>query len=146
MIDDKVEYFMQEAILEGRRAIEKCETNPPVGCVIVASDKILARGHTNEPGKPHAEAMALSQLKGNVKNLKAFVTLEPCSYKGRTPSCAKALIVSGISEVYVGIIDPHPQNNGAGVSMLKDAGIKVSVGILANKIHDELEAFLYKGT
>ena len=146
MIDDKVEIFMQEAILEGRKAIDKCGTNPPVGCVIVASDTILARGHTNEPGRPHAEAMALSQLNDNVKNMKVFVTLEPCSFKGRTPSCAKALIASGVGEVFVGIIDPHPQNNGAGVSMLKDAGIKVSVGILANKIHKELDEFLYKGT
>lgn len=146
MTEDKAEFYMQEAILEGRKAVEKCGPNPPVGCVIVGTDRVLARGHTNEPGKPHAEAMALAQLKGNEKDLKAFVTLEPCSFQGRTPSCARALIASGIREVYIGIIDPHPRNNGTGIAMLEDAGVKVRVGVLADRISSELDEFLYNGT
>src|SRR5688500_5665657 len=107
-----IKRFMQAAIEEGRNAVSICMDNPPVGCVLVRADTIIARGFTNEPGGPHAEAMALSQLwslVGDPSDVIAFVTLEPCSYHGRTPSCAAALIASGIKSVYVGIIDPDPE-------------------------------------
>jgi pyrimidine deaminase RibD-like protein len=86
--------------------------------------------------------MALSNLHGNVENVTAFVTLEPCSFHGRTPSCASSLIKSGIKSVYVGIIDPDPRNNGKGIAMLRAAGIEVHVGVLDKIILEELQYYL----
>src|SRR5690554_3440505 len=108
--------FMRLAIAEGQKAEPVCADNPPVGCVLVHDGVVVARGHTNPPGGPHAEAMALGQLDTPYKDLIAFVTLEPCSFSGRTPSCAKALIDSGIKTVYVGILDPDERNNGRGIA------------------------------
>ena len=34
------EYFMEQALLEGRKARSLCESNPPVGCVLVSRDII----------------------------------------------------------------------------------------------------------
>lgn len=134
---EQIENFMMEAILEGRRAREKCTPNPPVGCVLVRNGSIIAKGHTNEPGKHHAEAMALAQIDSG-KGVTAFVTLEPCSFQGRTPSCAQALVDADIEQVFVALIDPDPRNNGAGIAMLTASGIEVSVGVLADLAQQDL--------
>lgn len=138
------ERYMRFAIDEGRKAVSVCGDNPPVGCILVRNNLVIARGHTNAPGEHHAEAMALQQVSGDGSETSAFVTLEPCSFHGRTPSCAVALIAAGIQEVYVGILDPDPRNNGRGVAMLKAAGIKVQLGILAEEIAVELKDYLGK--
>ncbi|MRI34032.1 riboflavin-specific deaminase [Endozoicomonas sp. OPT23] len=139
------EALMKQAMLEGRKARTVCYPNPPVGCLLVKDGEIIARGHTNKPGEHHAEAMALSQL-DSVKNASegvlAFVTLEPCSFHGRTPSCAKAIVFAGIEKVYVGMIDPHPKNRGAGISVLEAAGVEVEVGIMKESVEADLTPYL----
>ena len=142
MSPSEIESFMQAAMEEGRHAVPVCNDNPPVGCVLVRKNIIVARGHTNEPGAPHAEAMALSHLAGDPADVTAFVTLEPCSFHGRTPSCAAALIQSGIKAVYVGIIDPDTRNCGRGIAMMRAAGIEVNEGILGTNILEELKDYL----
>ena len=145
MNEQQVDRFMRDAIHEGRNAREVCHPNPPVGCVLVKHGEIIARGHTNEPGQPHAEAMALGQI-SDASGVFAFVTLEPCSFHGRTPSCAKALVQARVSAVYVGILDPDPRNNGAGIEILKAEGIPVHVGILAHEVHADLDPYLNRAS
>lgn len=145
MTEQQVDRFMRDAIQEGRNARDVCHPNPPVGCVLVRHGEIVARGHTNEPGQPHAEAMALSQVR-EASGTSAFVTLEPCSFHGRTPSCAKALVQAGVSAVYVGILDPDPRNDGAGIAILEAAGIPVHVGILAHEVHSDLDPYLNRAS
>jgi pyrimidine deaminase RibD-like protein len=132
--------FMAEALVESRKALPACRPNPPVGCVIVGGGRIVARGFTGPPGDPHAEAAAISSLvvPNDGGDLAAFVTLEPCAFTGRTPSCAKALVERGIGTVLVGIIDPDPRNSGSGLQLLRDAGVTVELGIL----EDQIRAFL----
>lgn len=129
---------------EGRKAIAECADNPPVGCVLVLHGMVIAKGHTNSPGKPHAEAMAINQLETIGDDVEAYVTLEPCSFHGRTPSCAEALINAGIKRVYVGMIDPDSRNNGRGIARLREAGIEVHVGVLEQEIAIELHGHLGK--
>lgn len=136
--------FMREAIREGRKALGQCAPNPPVGCVLVKAGEIIARGHTHPPGRFHAEAMALHQVRHSLADVTAFVTLEPCSFHGRTPSCAHALVRRGIGKVYVGMIDPHPRNCGAGIDILRQAGIPVEVGLLEEEVNTELAAWLVR--
>jgi pyrimidine deaminase RibD-like protein len=85
--------------------------------------------------------MALSRLTDECSGVTAFVTLEPCFFHGRTPSCALALI-QWVDKVFVGLLDPDPRKSGAGVSMLRDAGITVVVGLLSEKNTEDLAVFL----
>jgi pyrimidine deaminase RibD-like protein len=137
--------LMQEALAESRKALPGCRPNPPVGCVIVHEGAILTRGFTGAPGTSHAEAVALAALKerANAPGLAAFVTLEPCAFAGRTPSCAQAIAASGIRAVFVGIVDPDPRNNGAGLQILERAGIQIELGILDGPIRLFLAPYLW---
>jgi pyrimidine deaminase RibD-like protein len=112
--------------------------------VIVRGAEVVARGYTGTPGTPHAEAAALLALGPDVdaEGLTMFVTLEPCAFVGRTPSCARALVMSGIRTVFVGTIDPDPRNNGAGIEIMRAAGIDVHVGVLESMVLAFLAPYL----
>ena len=133
---------MREALAEGRKALPACLPNPPVGCVLVREGRVIARGFTQPPYRDHAEAMALRQLPGSAAGVCAYVTLEPCSFHGRTPSCAHALLAVGLQRVVVAILDPDPRNNGAGVQVLIDAGVAVITGVLEADAHRDLDPYL----
>ncbi|WP_225422440.1 deaminase [Pseudomonas huaxiensis] len=141
---DTDSFFMGQALDQGRRALPDCLPNPPVGCVITRHGSIIASGYTQSPGQHHAEAMALSQLEQGLDDLTAYVTLEPCSFTGRTPSCALALIAAGIARVHVSMLDPDPRNAGAGVAMLRQAGIEVTVGLLEDQARQDLGPYLHR--
>lgn len=140
LIDD--EPFMRLALSEGRKALPDCLPNPPVGCVFVRDGTVIASGFTQPPGQHHAEAMALSQVPGDLAGVTAYVTLEPCSFHGRTPSCAKALVARGIQRVVVAMLDPHPRNAGAGIAILQAAGVPVSLGVLEHTAQQDMGAYL----
>jgi pyrimidine deaminase RibD-like protein len=135
--------FMREAIVEGRKALPACRPNPPVGCVLVRNDAIIARGYTQPPYQPHAEPFALAQVEGDLTDVTAFVTLEPCAFHQRTPSCAKEMIARRIGYVYVALLDPHPRNQGRGIQMLRDAGISVVTDFLQAEAAPELSPYLH---
>lgn len=137
---------MAEALAQSAAALPACRPNPPVGCVIVQGDQIVARGFTGPPGSPHAEAAALLELPVELdrRTLTAFVTLEPCSFQGRTPSCALALIASGIRRVVVATVDPHPKNRGRGIELMREAGIDVELGVLEPTVLDFIQPYLLK--
>lgn len=134
--------FMHLALAQGRLALPGCLPNPPVGCVLVKDNLVVSQGFTQPPGHHHAEAMALSMLPGDCCGITAYVTLEPCSFHGRTPSCAHALVSSGVEKVFVGMLDPDPRNSGAGIKILRDAGITVVVGVLAEEAAKDLAGLL----
>ncbi|ERJ20654.1 5-amino-6-uracil reductase protein [Salinisphaera shabanensis E1L3A] len=134
---------MREALAEGRKARTYCKPNPPVGCVIVVNDRLVGRGHTQPPGKKHAEAAALASS-DDIDFAKAtvFVTLEPCSFHGRTPSCAKALAELGVANVVIALVDPDPRNSGAGIALLRQAGVEVEVGLCDQEAFRDLSPYL----
>lgn len=139
----QIEAFMREALAEGRKALPACSPNPPVGCVLVRAGAIIARGYTQPPYQPHAEPHALAQVEGDLQDVIAFVTLEPCSFHQRTPSCAKAMIARKVGLVYVALLDPHPRNQGRGIELLREAGITVHTEILAEEAQRDLGPHLY---
>lgn len=141
---DTDRFFMSQALDQGRRATPDCLPNPPVGCVIVRHGSIIASGYTQSPGQHHAEAMALSQLEQGLEDMTAYVTLEPCSFSGRTPSCALALVCAGVTRVHVSILDPDPRNAGAGIAILQQAGIEVTVGLLEDQARRDMGPYLHR--
>ncbi|MFJ4373954.1 bifunctional diaminohydroxyphosphoribosylaminopyrimidine deaminase/5-amino-6-(5-phosphoribosylamino)uracil reductase RibD [Pseudomonas japonica] len=144
-LDHSDNLFMSLALAQGRQALPACLPNPPVGCVIVREGRVVASGFTQAPGQHHAEAMALSQLEGGLDELTAYVTLEPCSFAGRTPSCARALVSAGIARVHVAMLDPDPRNAGAGIEILRQAGIEVTLGLLQDEARRDLQPYLLEG-
>lgn len=144
LTEDQLVAFMRAAIAEGRRALPACLPNPPVGCVLVRDGQMVARGHTQPPFENHAEPMALAQLEGELSDVTAFVTLEPCSFHERTPSCAKEMIRRGVGTTYVACIDPHPKNRGRGVEMLRESGMRVITGFLTAEAQPDLDPYLIR--
>jgi len=136
--------FMALALLESQKALPACLPNPPVGCVLVRNGQIVASGYTRAPGEHHAEADALAKIVEPMTGLTAYVTLEPCSFQGRTPSCADELIKQGIEKVVVALVDPDPRNNGRGLKKLCQAGVEVVQGVYAEKVSEFLGTYLYQ--
>lgn len=108
------------------------KSNPMVGCVIVKHEKIIAKGYHQTFGKTHGEINALQQINHQAQGATFYVTLEPCSHQGKTPSCAQAIIDSGAKTVIITMLDPNPLINGKGIAMLENAGIEVKIGLLEN--------------
>jgi len=100
-----------------------------VGCVLVKDNQIVGEGFHLKTGEGHAEVNALEHAGNAAKDANCYVTLEPCCHHGKTPPCTDALIKSGVREVIVAMEDPNPLVAGQGIAMLKQAGIKVIVGI-----------------
>jgi tRNA(adenine34) deaminase len=79
------EYFMNEALKEARKALEKDEV--PIGAVIVCQDKIIARAHnlteTLNDVTAHCEMQAITSASDHLGgkyliDCILYVTLEPC--------------------------------------------------------------------
>jgi len=120
MPDD--ERFMREALALAQQAAEDGEV--PVGCVIVHSGKIVARGHNQrellQDPTAHAEMIAITQAAAalgswRLEDTTLYVTLEPC------PMCAGAIIQARIPRVVYGADDPREP------SLLGKAGAAGSV-------------------
>lgn len=126
---DDDQRWMRSALLLARFGLGRTTPNPSVGCVIVRDGQLVGRGRTADGGRPHAETQALTAAGAQAKGATAYVTLEPCSHQGQTPPCAEALIKAGIARVVIACGDPDDRVAGAGVKMLKAAGIAVEMGV-----------------
>ena len=120
--------MMRAALALARRSLGRTWPNPAVGCVIVKDGAVVARGRTQDGGRPHAEADALAQAGSRARGATVYVTLEPCSHHGGSPPCAEALVEAGVAKVVSALEDPDPRVKGQGHARLKAAGIDVSVG------------------
>jgi len=117
--------------------------NPLVGCVIVSSEgEIVGDGTYLYDGVTHAEVIALEKAGERARGGTAYVSLEPHSHQGKTPPCTEALINAGIKRVVVPIEDPNPLVSGKGFQALREAGIEVAVGMLADDATKLNEKFI----
>jgi diaminohydroxyphosphoribosylaminopyrimidine deaminase/5-amino-6-(5-phosphoribosylamino)uracil reductase len=128
------------ALAEGGRGT--VSPNPMVGAVLVRQGEVVGEGFHLAPGKPHAEAEALSRAGPAAAGATCYVSLEPCTHHGRTPPCADALVEAGVARVVAAVTDPDPRVAGAGFARLRAAGIEVAVGTLAEAAEEQNAAFL----
>ncbi len=119
--------FLRAAIEQAERGLFSCTPNPRVGCLIVRDGVVLGRGAHLRTGEGHAEVNALANAGGNVSGATAYVSLEPCSFEGRTPPCTRALIAANVRRVVAAMRDPDPRVSGSGMAELRDAGIRAEL-------------------
>ena len=142
MLDDT--YFMRQALIEAQRAYDKNEV--PVGAVVVANHRIIARAHnlveTLNDVTAHAEMQAITAA-ANVLGGKyltdctLFVTVEPC------PMCAGALAWAQLSRVVYGASDEKRGFSKSAPSVLHPK-TTVTSGILAEECAKLMKVFFEK--
>lgn len=137
-------YFMQQAILEAKKAGDKQEV--PVGAVIVCQGRIIARGHnlteTLTDVTAHAEMQAITAAAGFLGgkyliDCTLYVTLEPCVM------CAGALGWSQISRVVYAASDPKRGYQHFSPQALHPKTL-VSIGILEEECSSLVKLFFKK--
>ncbi len=97
--------------------------------MVVNNGRVVGEGFHARSGGAHAEVVALGRAGVKAKGAKLYVTLEPCSTRGRTPACTDQIIASGIREVIYGSGDVDLRNGGRAERILRRAGIKVNRGV-----------------
>ncbi len=134
---------MAEAIALGDAARGRTAPNPNVGCVIVKDGQVIGRGATHPGGRPHAEAVALSEAGKAAKSATLYTSLEPCAHvSDRGPACSDLIVESGVARVVAALEDPDPRTSGQGFARLREAGIAVDVGEGADAARRSLAGFL----
>lgn len=146
LTQEKKEFFMNEAIIEAKKAEAIREV--PIGAVVVLEGEIIGRGHnlreTSQNATAHAEMIAIQQAcevtgSWRLENAQLFVTLEPC------PMCSGALLLSRVEEVYFGAFDPKGGTAGSLLNLLEDERFNhwsyVESGILAEECGQLLTDF-----
>ena len=137
---------MREAIAEARLGEGGTRPNPPVGAVLGSPDgRLLARGHHDRAGGPHAEAACLAAAEaaapGCARGATLYVSLEPCSTAGRVGPCTEAILAAGVARVVAAATDENPRHAGRGFAALRAAGVAVSEGVCADEARPLLEPF-----
>jgi diaminohydroxyphosphoribosylaminopyrimidine deaminase/5-amino-6-(5-phosphoribosylamino)uracil reductase len=114
--------------------------------ILDAQGQIISEGWHKGAGTPHAEVMAIEELKKKLQypfpaGLTAVVTLEPCNHTGRTGPCSKALVEAGITSVVYAASDPGDASaNGA--QTLRDASVEVLGGFMASESENQGRVWL----
>ena len=135
--------FTRRALELAGRGVDLVSPNPLVGCVIVSADgEVVGEGAYIKDDVTHAEIIALVHAGTKAMGGTAYVSLEPHDHHGKTPPCTEALINAGIKRLVCPIEDPNPLVSGKGFQRLREAGIEVSVGLLAEEASKLNEKFI----
>ena len=132
------EFYIKRCLELAKNGLPLAMPNPSVGAVVVFENKIIGEGFTSAYGGNHAEVNAINSVKDKLLLLKStlYVSLEPCSHFGKTPPCADLIVKYKIPNVVIGTLDSNKKVSGNGIKKLKEAGIKVTIGILENECYN----------
>jgi diaminohydroxyphosphoribosylaminopyrimidine deaminase/5-amino-6-(5-phosphoribosylamino)uracil reductase len=145
LFNEEDQRHMRRALDLARSAMYRTSPNPRVGCVLVRDGVVLGEGATLAAGQDHAEVQAVKQAweRGHaLQDATAYVTLEPCAHHGRTPPCADLLATQRVRRVVAALADPNPLVAGKGLERLRQAGVQVQVGLLADEAREINIGFL----
>jgi tRNA(adenine34) deaminase len=129
---------MREALKEAQKALDKDEI--PIGAIIVANDKIIARAHnlteTLNDVTAHAEMQAINSAANYIGgkyllDCTLYVTLEPCHM------CAGALAWSQISKIVYGASETKK-----GFSLLSQGILHPKTEVVKGVLADDCEKIL----
>lgn len=140
------EKYMKEALRQAKKAYALGEV--PIGCVIVANDRIIARGYnrrnTDKNTLAHAEITAINKASKKLGDWRLeectlYVTLEPCQM------CAGAIVQARIPCVYMGCMNPKAGCAGSILNILNmpefNHQVTVHQGILEEECSQMLSTF-----
>lgn len=143
---EKEKKYMREAIRQAKKAAEAGDV--PIGCVIVADDKIIARAYNQRNKKKttlaHAELLAIqkaSKKTGDwrLEECTMFITLEPCQM------CAGAIVQARIPKVVIGAMNPKAGCAGSVLNILQveqfNHQVEIQKGILEEECSQMLSDF-----
>ena len=137
------EKYMRAALREAKKAYALGEV--PIGCVLVADDKIIARGDirrkTDRITRAQAETNAIrkaSKKTGDwrLEQCTMYVTLEPCQM------CAGAIVQARIPKVYIGTMNPKAGCAGSLLNLLQFPAFNHQVEIETGILQEECAAIL----
>ena len=134
--------YMQMALQLAAQGRGRTSPNPMVGAVVVKDDTVIGKGYHQKAGTPHAEIHALNEAGMAAQGSTLYVTLEPCSHKGKTLPCCDFIIGSKVARVVIAARDPNPLVDGRGIAKLREAGMQVDVGILESEARELNEFFM----
>ncbi len=129
MFDDQ--YYMQLVLDMAAATLGQTKPNPQVAAILVNNGAIVGLGCHMQAGSAHAEIHALNQAGRLASGATLYINLEPCVHHGKTPPCATALIDAKIKRVVCATLDPNPLVSGLGIAALREHGISVEVGLMA---------------
>lgn len=136
------EIYIQKCLDLAKAYQGQTSPNPLVGSVIVKNGLIISSGAHKKAGTDHAELDAIKNATESLKGATLYCNLEPCCHTNKkTPPCAQRIINEEISEVVISNLDPNPLVAGNGVKLLKEAGIKVTTGILKDEASELNKVF-----
>lgn len=136
--------MMARALELAKRGVGQVSPGPLVGCVIVSpAGEVVGEGYYIFEELNHAETIALAAAGEKARGGTAYVSLEPHAHHGRTPPCTDALLAAGIKRVVAPIEDLNPKVSGKGFAHLREAGLEVQTGLLAEEATQLNEAYLH---
>ena len=160
--------YMNQTIKKAWEYQLRTYPNPAVGALVLFHNEIVALEAHQKAGTSHAEVLALLSAyekisdkkvdfdrfdahkahaflytlpKGFFADATIFVTLEPCSHLGQTPSCASLLAQLKPRKVVIATLDPI-EGHGGGVKRLLEQGIEVESAVCEEEALELLEPFL----
>ena len=135
--------FSARSLELAKVGVGRVSPNPLVGCVVVSNGgDIVGEGSYLYDDVTHAEVIALERAGERARGGTAYISLEPHAHHGKTPPCTEALINAGIARVVAPIEDPNPLVSGKGFARLRENGIEVVAGILADEAARLNEKFI----
>lgn len=164
------EFYMQLALNEAWKYQGLTYPNPAVGAVVVHSGRILSIEAHQKAGTSHAEVLALLSAYESMQSSKIdfdpmnaqlahdfllalpknffsectiYVTLEPCSHVGKTPSCASLLQKLALKKIVIGTKDPIVGHDD-GISIVGQGILTptIKIGTLEAECKALIEPFL----
>lgn len=137
------EKYMRAALREAKKAYALGEV--PIGCVLVADGKIIARGYnrrkTDHNTLSHAELNAIRKAgkktgDWRLEQCTMYVTLEPCQM------CAGAIVQARIPKVYIGTMNPKAGCAGSLLNLLQFPAFNHQVDIESGILQEECAVLL----
>ena len=134
---------MHEALHEAQLAL--AHDNVPIGCVVVADNQVIGRGHNErerlQDPTAHAEVLALRQAavatgSWRLLNATLYVTLEPCAM------CAGAIVLARVPTVVYGCTDPKAGAAGSVLDVLAEPQLNHRPEVIGGVLADEASTLL----
>lgn len=131
------EVFMQEALIEARKAFQEDEV--PVGAVAVFQGKVIARAHNQvealQDASAHAELLCLrlaANVLGNwrLSEVILYTTLEPCAL------CAGAILSFRVKKIVWGAPDIRQGADGSWIPLLSTPHPMHKLEVVKNVLSD----------